>query len=114
MMNSFYQDHTYSWLPMRFMIDGLKDIFFFGTGVTWENTKVLVWIFIVGVILIVASAFMPKKSKDRSKRGRKYFRFALSNDCTIKFTFLLIIKWLVENLLHEESLLTILHNKVFP
>lgn len=68
MMNSFYQDYIYSWLPMRFMIDGLKDIFFFGTGVTWENTKVLVWIFIVGVILIVASAFMPKKAKTEANK----------------------------------------------
>lgn len=63
MMNSFYYDYIYTWLPMRFMIDGLKDIFFFGTGVTWANTQVYVWIFSGGVILILASAFMPKKAK---------------------------------------------------
>lgn len=71
MMSSFYRDYVYSWLPMRFMIDGLKDIFFFGTGVTWENTKVFVWIFIVGSILIIASAFMPKKEAGGSEKENK-------------------------------------------
>ena len=64
MMSGFYQDFVYSWLPMRFMIDGLKDIFFFGTGVTWANTQVLVWIMIVSVFVIILSVFIPKRKKE--------------------------------------------------
>ena len=63
MMSGFYQDFVYSWLPMRFMIDGLKDIFFFGTGVTWANTQVLVWIMIVSIVVILLSVFIPKRKK---------------------------------------------------
>lgn len=46
---------------MPFMVDGLREIFFFGTGVTWGNTQVLVWIMIVSIIVIVLSALIPKK-----------------------------------------------------
>lgn len=61
MMSDFYRDFVYSWLPMRFMIDGLKDIFFFDTGITWENTHVLVWITLVSVVYIITSAFISKQ-----------------------------------------------------
>src|SRR6185312_13283957 len=36
MMSPFYQDWIYSWLPMRFMIQGLRELFFFGKGLTWS------------------------------------------------------------------------------
>ena len=29
MLSPFYQDWVYSWLPMKFMIEGLREIFFF-------------------------------------------------------------------------------------
>lgn len=61
MLSDFYHNWVYSWLPMRFMVDGLREIFFFGTGVTWGNTQVLVWIMIVSIIVIVLSALIPKK-----------------------------------------------------
>lgn len=64
MLSGFYQDFVYSWLPMRFMIEGLREIFFFGTGVTWANTQVLVWIMIVSILVILLSAFMPKKQAE--------------------------------------------------
>ena len=32
MLSPFYQDWVYSWLPMKFMIEGLREIFFFGKG----------------------------------------------------------------------------------
>ena len=32
MLSPFYQDWVYSWLPMKFMIEGLREIFFFEKG----------------------------------------------------------------------------------
>ncbi|KWU62557.1 phage infection protein [Bacillus mycoides] len=57
MMSSFYRDWIYSWLPMRFMIEGLREIFFFGKGLTWDTpTTVLVWIGVVSMFIILGSA----------------------------------------------------------
>ncbi|MGH0948721.1 YhgE/Pip domain-containing protein [Bacillus mycoides] len=57
MMSSFYQDWIYSWLPMRFMIEGLREIFFFGKGLAWNTPlTVLVWIGVVSVVIILGTA----------------------------------------------------------
>lgn len=40
-MCPLYRDWIYSWLTMRFMVEGLREIFFFGIGITW-NTPVSV------------------------------------------------------------------------
>ncbi|MGH0432178.1 YhgE/Pip domain-containing protein [Bacillus hominis] len=58
MLPSFYQDWVYAWLPMRFMIEGLREIFFFGKGLSWNTpVTVLVWIGVVSTITILATAF---------------------------------------------------------
>ncbi|MDM5439375.1 DUF3533 domain-containing protein [Bacillus hominis] len=57
MMSSFYRDWIYSWLPMRFMIEGLREIFFFGKGLSWNTPViVLVWIGVVSMVIILGSA----------------------------------------------------------
>ncbi|MED1266517.1 DUF3533 domain-containing protein [Bacillus mycoides] len=57
MMPSFYQDWIYSWLPMRFMIEGLREIFFFGKGLTWNTPlTILVWIGVVSMVIILGTA----------------------------------------------------------
>lgn len=57
MMSPFYQDWIYSWLPMRFMIEGLREIFFFGKGLAWNTPlTVLVWIGVVSVVIILGTA----------------------------------------------------------
>ncbi|EJP99478.1 YhgE/Pip domain-containing protein [Bacillus cereus] len=57
MMSPFYQDWIYSWLPMRFMIEGLREIFFFGKGLAWNTPLiVLVWIGVVSMFIILGSA----------------------------------------------------------
>ncbi|MEK4743201.1 MULTISPECIES: YhgE/Pip domain-containing protein [unclassified Bacillus (in: firmicutes)] len=57
MMPSFYQDWIYSWLPMRFMIEGLREIFFFGKGLTWNAPlTILVWIGVVSMVIILGTA----------------------------------------------------------
>ncbi|KOS60475.1 hypothetical protein AN161_23075 [Lysinibacillus sp. FJAT-14222] len=63
MMSSFYRDWVYSWLPMRFMIEGLRELFFFGKGLTWNTSlSVLVWIGAVSILIILASAFKFKSA----------------------------------------------------
>ncbi|EJQ50729.1 YhgE/Pip domain-containing protein [Bacillus cereus BAG6X1-2] len=58
MLPSFYQDWVYAWLPMRFMIEGLREIFFFGKGLSWNTpVTVLVWIGVVSMVTILATAF---------------------------------------------------------
>lgn len=57
MLSPFYQDWVYAWLPMRFMIEGLREIFFFGKGLSWSTPlTVLVWIGIVSMVIILGTA----------------------------------------------------------
>ncbi len=45
MMSNFYSEWIYSWLPMRFIVSGLREIFFFGGELSWNTSlSVLVWI----------------------------------------------------------------------
>ncbi|PGK43418.1 hypothetical protein CN907_07870 [Bacillus anthracis] len=58
MLSPFYQDWVYAWLPMRFMIEGLREIFFFGKGLSWSTPLiVLVWIGVVSMVIILVTAF---------------------------------------------------------
>ncbi|GAK39038.1 phage infection protein [Paenibacillus sp. TCA20] len=57
MLSPFYHDYIYSWLPMRFMVEGLRPILFFGQGLSWNSDlSVLVWIGIVSMLVILATA----------------------------------------------------------
>ncbi|WP_261800245.1 YhgE/Pip domain-containing protein [Paenibacillus sp. PAMC21692] len=61
-MNGFYRDWIHSWLPMRFMVDGLRELFFFGNGFEWnESTAALFWISAGSLILLLLSALKPQK-----------------------------------------------------
>ncbi|MGO4373902.1 YhgE/Pip domain-containing protein, partial [Paenibacillus sp. MCAF20] len=61
---SFYQDYVLTWLPMRFMIDGLREIFFFGQGLSMNHaTTVLVWLGAVSMLVLLASAFIPSRQR---------------------------------------------------
>jgi YhgE/Pip-like protein len=60
MLSSFYRDWFYSWLPMKFMVEGLRELFFFGKGLTWSSpVSTLVWIGVGGIVVILATAFKP-------------------------------------------------------
>ena len=66
MMSSFYRDWIYSWLPMRFMTEGLRELFFFGKGLTWSHSiSVLVWIGIVSMVVILATGLKRNSEKDQ-------------------------------------------------
>lgn len=64
MMSPFYRDWIYSWLPMRFMIEGLRNLFYFGEGLTWNTPlSTLVWIGLVSMMVILATVFKRTKVK---------------------------------------------------
>ncbi|HDR7325817.1 MULTISPECIES: YhgE/Pip domain-containing protein [Bacillus] len=65
MLSPFYQDWVYSWLPMKFMIEGLREIFFFGKGVSWNTpVTVLVWIGVVSIVIVLVTAFKRSAIKE--------------------------------------------------
>lgn len=67
MLSPFYQDWVYTWLPMRFMIEGLREIFFFGKGLSWSTPlTVLVWIGAVSMVIILATAFKRSVVKEQN------------------------------------------------
>lgn len=66
LMSPFYRDWIYSWLPMRFMIEGLRKLFFFGEGLTWTTASVLFWIGLGSMIVILGSALKRNQVKEVS------------------------------------------------
>lgn len=55
-MTPFYRDWIHSWLPMRFMVEGLRELFFFGKGFSWSGpATVLGWIGSLSILVIFAS-----------------------------------------------------------
>jgi YhgE/Pip-like protein len=61
-MSGFYRDWVYPWLPMRFMVEGLREQFFFGKGFSWSGpTAVLIWIGLVGMAVILLSPLKPSR-----------------------------------------------------
>ncbi|MDQ6422736.1 DUF3533 domain-containing protein [Paenibacillus sp. LHD-117] len=67
-MNSFYRDWIHSWLPMRFMVDGLRELFFYGNGFEWNGpTATLVGIGAVSFVVLLLSVLKPSKALNVSK-----------------------------------------------
>ncbi|MBD2868904.1 YhgE/Pip domain-containing protein [Paenibacillus arenilitoris] len=68
MMSPFYQNGVYPWLPMRFMVEGLRELFFFGKGLSWNHAlSSLTWIGSVSSIMILASVLKPRAVQERQK-----------------------------------------------
>ncbi len=65
LMSTFYNNWIYSWLPMRFMVDGLRELFFFDKGLSWNHpTAVLVGIGIGSLTVLLASGLKPGTKKE--------------------------------------------------
>lgn len=61
-MSSFYRDWVYTWLPMRFASEGLRELLFFGNGFSLNHpTTIILWIGSVSMTLLLASVLKPKK-----------------------------------------------------
>lgn len=52
MIPSFYSSYVLPWLPIRFLVDGIREILFFDQGIMNHYTNVLLGIAIVGFILL--------------------------------------------------------------
>lgn len=64
MIPEFYQNYVLPWLPMRFLIEGLKEVLFFDKGVMNSNTIVLLSVAGVSFILIWIKNVMIKTVED--------------------------------------------------
>jgi len=69
MMSPFYREWIHPWLPMRFMVDGLRELFFFGKGFGWNApVAALTWIALVsGIVILGSSLKASEKLKVQSK-----------------------------------------------
>lgn len=64
-MSSFYRDWIFSWLPIRFMVEGLRDLFFFNKSLSWNHpTSVLTWIGVVSMMVIFVSVVKLTSKQD--------------------------------------------------
>lgn len=67
MMSTFYHDWVYSWLPMRFLVEGLRELLFFDKGLSWNSVSMLTWIGLVSSIVILASVLKPRAVQEQQK-----------------------------------------------
>ncbi len=52
MMPSFYRNYIISWLPLRFFVEGLREVLFFSHEVINHYSIVLLWILVVAPVFI--------------------------------------------------------------
>ncbi|MFS0780556.1 ABC transporter permease [Bacillus sp. 1P06AnD] len=65
-MPSFYKEWIFSWLPMRFMVEGLQDVFFFGKGLSWSQPiSVLVWIGLGSLVVLFLSTLKSNVKQEK-------------------------------------------------
>ncbi|WP_183581438.1 YhgE/Pip domain-containing protein [Paenibacillus rhizosphaerae] len=70
MMGSFYRDYVFPWLPMRFMVEGLREMFFFGRGLEWNHSAaVLTGIAAVSLVVLLGSALKGRQNR-QAARGK--------------------------------------------
>ncbi|MGG2026005.1 ABC transporter permease [Gottfriedia sp. S16(2024)] len=62
LLPAFSKDWIYSWVPMRFGADGLREIFYFDKGLSMSHPmSIILWIGIISLLALSLSAFKPKK-----------------------------------------------------
>ncbi|MCR2803954.1 YhgE/Pip domain-containing protein [Paenibacillus soyae] len=67
-MNGFYRDWIHSWLPMRFMVEGLRELFFFGQSFSLSGPAlVLASIAGVSLVVLLLSVMKPSPAKAQAK-----------------------------------------------
>ncbi len=62
------RDWLYSWIPMRFGAEGLREIFYFGEKVSMSHSMiVLLSIGVISLVVLFASIFKPTKSQSSTQ-----------------------------------------------
>lgn len=68
-MSPFYRDWIYSWLPIRFMVEGLRSLFYFDSGLSWnEPMKVLVGVGVVSFLVLIGSAIKVRVKSNQEQQ----------------------------------------------
>ena len=68
LLPKFTHDWIYSWVPMRFGADGLREIFYFEKELSFSHSMViLVWIASVSTIILLASTFKQNKIENEQQ-----------------------------------------------
>ena len=68
LLPKFTHDWIYSWVPMRFGADGLREIFYFGKELSFSHSMViLVWIASVSTIILLASTLKQNKIENEQQ-----------------------------------------------
>lgn len=61
----------YSWVPFRFSVEGLRDLFFFRQGLGWSHpAQVLGWIGTVSLLVLLAAPLAAKRKDSLPKASR--------------------------------------------
>lgn len=60
---TFWQNYVYPWIPMRFMGDGIKEIFYLDGGIWNDGTQMLAWFGCGGILLTLLSALKKEKTE---------------------------------------------------
>jgi hypothetical protein len=63
LLPAFWQDWVYPWIPLRFISEGLRSIFYMGEGVFNDAMGVLTWIGAGGLVLLLLSIFKRERAK---------------------------------------------------
>jgi uncharacterized phage infection (PIP) family protein YhgE len=63
LLPAFWQDWIYPWIPLRFISEGLRSVFYMGEGVFNDATGVLMQIGAGGLVLLLLSVFRPGRIK---------------------------------------------------
>ncbi|WP_391122959.1 YhgE/Pip domain-containing protein [Psychrobacillus sp. L3] len=59
---SFHRNWIYPWLPMRQMIEGLRELFFFGKGFGWSHSvQMLTWLGLGSILVLLSSSIKKVK-----------------------------------------------------
>lgn len=52
MIPAFYKDYVITWLPLRYFVEGLKEVLFFSHNVINSYSIVLIWVLVIAFILV--------------------------------------------------------------
>lgn len=70
-MSTFYHDWIYSWLPFRFLVDGLRELFYFGGNLSLNHpTMVLIGISCVSLVVFLAAILKPGSKTEQIKESQ--------------------------------------------
>ncbi|QUL54925.1 hypothetical protein KDC22_32620 [Paenibacillus tritici] len=66
----FYRDWILPWLPMRFLVDGLRELLFLGQGLSMNHpTIVLIWIAFGSLLVLLSSSFKGSRKPEQKKES---------------------------------------------